>query len=173
MTPELLLRIIPLAGMRVTTFADPLGKAMAEFDVSTPQRQAAFLSQIAHESGSLRYMEEIADGSAYEGRLDLGNDTVGDGKRYKGRGVIQITGKSNYRMCGVALGMDFLSAPERLAEPISACRSAGWFWRSRQLNQYADKDQFGALTKKINGGFNGLDDRISHWLRIRKILGVA
>lgn len=172
MTPATLLQIMPLAGARVETFADPLTEAMIEFLIDSPRRQAAFLAQICHESGSLRYTEEIADGSAYEGRKDLGNAQPGDGPRFKGRGLIQITGRSNYRQCGDALGHNFVVSPGLVALPENACRSAAWFWKSRSLNDLADKDQFGALTKKINGGYNGLDDRIKHWLLARKVLGL-
>lgn len=172
MTSEELLKAMPYAGSRAQVFAQPLTTAMAEFGIDTPQRKAAFIAQIAHESGSLKYVKEIADGSAYEGRADLGNSSPGDGVKFKGRGLIQVTGKANYRACGTALSLDLLNNPELLEQPENACRSAAWFWKSRNLNQYADADQFGALTKRINGGFNGLDDRIQHWLKARKVFGL-
>lgn len=145
---------------------------MAEFEIDTPKRQAAFLAQVAHESGSLRYVRELADGSAYEGRVDLGNTSTGDGIRYKGRGLLQITGKANYVACGTDLGLDLLRFPELLEQPVNASRSAGWFWKKKDLNRFADTDQFGSLTRAINGGYNGLDDRIRLWLNIRKVLGL-
>lgn len=172
MTPQELTAIMPYAGSRASVFAEPLTNAMAEFGIDTAQRQAAFIAQVAHESGSLKYVREIADGSAYEGRADLGNSSSGDGVKFKGRGLIQITGKANYRACGIGLSLDLIAFPHLLEEPINACRSAAWFWNSRGLNHFADNDYFGALTKRINGGFNGLDDRIQHWLRARKILGL-
>lgn len=172
MTPEQLAQVMPFAGTRGTNFAPHLNAAMAEFSIDTPQRQAAFLAQIAHESGSLKYVKEIADGSAYEGRKDLGNTSPGDGPRYKGRGLLQITGKANYRACGAGLGLDLVSFPQLLEQPDNACRSAGWFWQSRGLNHFADKDLFGSLCKRVNGGYNGLDDRIQHWLRARKVFGL-
>jgi len=172
MTVEELLKAMPYAGSRAQAFAQPLTDAMAEFGIDTPQRRAAFIAQVAHESGSLKYVKEIADGSAYEGRADLGNSSPGDGVKFKGRGLIQVTGKANYRACGMALSLDLLNLPELLEQPENACRSAGWFWKSHNLNQYADTDQFGALSKRINGGFTGLDDRISHWLRARKVFGL-
>ena len=172
MTPETLLKIMPGAGPRASVYADPLTKAMDEFSISTPKRQAAFLAQVCHESGSLRYTEEIASGSAYEGRVDLGNTQAGDGIKYKGRGLIQLTGRANYIRCGDALGINLVESPSRLAEVALACQSAGWFWWSNRLNEEADRDRFGMLTKLINGGYNGLDDRILHWLRARKVLGL-
>jgi putative chitinase len=172
MTPAELTAMMPYAATRSLTYAPLLSKAMSEFGIDTPRRQAAFLAQVCHESGSLRYTKEIADGSAYNNRADLGNTQPGDGPRFKGRGLIQITGRSNYRECGLALGLDLLSQPDVLELPEGACRSAAWFWNARDLNQFADTDAFGALTRRINGGYNGIDDRIQHWLRIRRALGL-
>ena len=171
MTPELLQDAIPYSGARAFAFAAPLTNAMAEFGINTPQRQAAFLAQVAHESGSLRYTLEIASGDAYDGRADLGNLNPGDGRRFKGRGLLQVTGRANYAKCGAALGLDLLRAPELLEAPAGACRSAGWYWQARSLNQYADKDAFGSLTKAINGGYNGLDERCAAWRAACKALG--
>ena len=173
MTPDQLLKIMPFSGSRSAVFAEPLTKAMAEFGISTPERQAAFLAQLAHESGSLKYMRELANGSAYEGRLDLGNTQPGDGPKFLGRGPIQITGRANYSACGVALGLPLTEQPELLEQPQNGCRAAGWFWRRAGLNELADGLKFGAITKKINGGYNGLDDRIAHWLRARRELGLS
>lgn len=172
MTHNELQNMMPFSQARSAIFATHLDAAMTEFAIDSPARRAAFLAQIAHESGSLRYVKELADGSAYEGRRDLGNTSTGDGIKYKGRGLLQITGKANYRSCGMALGLDLLTSPALLEEPVNACRSAAWFWQSHNLNRFADSDHFGALTKAINGGYNGLDDRIIHWLRIRRILGI-
>src|SRR5690349_5242803 len=124
---------------------------MQEFGISTPQQRAAFLAQIAHESGSLRYTRELADGLMYEGRGDLGNTQPGDGPKYKGRGLLQITGRANYAACGAALGLDLIAHPELLETPSGACRSAAWFWQKHGLNRFADTDSFGTLTKAING----------------------
>ena len=173
MTPAELLRMMPYAlPENVDRFADPLTRAMAEFAIDTPRRQAAFLANIAHESGSLHYVEEIASGAAYEGRLDLGNTERGDGQRFKGRGLGQVTGRDNYRSCGLALGLDLLANPELLEQPLPAARSGGWFWKTKGLAPLADADKFGTLCRIWNGGINGLDDRIVHWLRIRKCLGL-
>jgi len=172
MTPATLALAVPYAGPRAGQFAAPLTEAFLEFGITTPQRQAAFLAQVAHESGSFRYTLELADGRGYEGRADLGNNQPGDGPRYRGRGLLQITGKANYRDCGDALHIDLIGHPELLEAPLGACRSAGWYWQAHRLNEYADSDRFGTLTKAINGGFNGLDDRITHWLKARKALGL-
>lgn len=158
---------------RVAAFIQPLNDAMDEFGITTPMRQSAFLAHAAHESASLKYTAEIASGDAYEGRADLGNVFPGDGRRFKGHGLFQITGRANHLACGNSLGLDLISYPELLEEPRGASRSAGWFWSSKSLNGLADADRFGTITKIINGGYNGLDDRLQHWLRARKALGVV
>lgn len=152
---------------RVSALASHLNQTMIEFDITTPLRQAHFIAQLAHESGSFNYLEEIADGSDYEDRSDLGNTQPGDGVRFKGRGLIQITGRTNYLDCGKALGVDLISNPQRLAEPDLACRSAGWYWGTRSLNDYADKDDIDTITYLINGGYNGFDER-KHFLQVAK-----
>lgn len=173
MTPEQLLTIMPFATRaRAETYAPLLTATMQEFEIDTPKRKAAFIAQVGHESGSLKYTLELADGSAYEGRKNLGNVEPGDGKRFKGRGLMQITGRANYEACGRDLGLDLISNPELLEQPAHASRSAGWYWRTHNLNRFADWDQFGALTKAINGGYNGLDDRIQLWLAARKVFGL-
>lgn len=172
MTPSELTAMMPYAVSRASIYAEPLTVTMVEFEIDTPRRQAAFLANIAHESGSLRYVEEIASGDAYEGRKDLGNTEPGDGRRFKGRGLPQITGRDNYRACGDALGLDLIANPEMLEQPLYAARSAGWFWKTRNLGPIADEDKFGTVCRIWNGGYNGLDDRLIHWLRIRKVLGL-
>jgi putative chitinase len=167
-----ILAIMPLAGTRATIFAEPLAATMSEYGITTPCRAAAFLPQIAHESGELVYTREIADGRAYEDRADLGNTQLGDGPRFRGRGLIQVTGRANYLACGKALGLDLIAQPNLLEAPVAACRSAGWFWVTRGLNELSDDDLFGAVTKRINGGYSGLDKRLSYWLRARKVFGL-
>ena len=147
---------------RLAVFVEPLNAAMDEFEINTPQRQAHFLAQIAHESGGFNYVREIASGAAYEGRADLGNTEDGDGKRFRGRGLIQITGRSNYGTCGAALDLDLLANPELLESPENAARSAGWFWHSHGLNALADRGDARAITRRINGGINGLQDRLAY-----------
>ncbi|MCX7290792.1 glycoside hydrolase family 19 protein [Janthinobacterium sp.] len=164
------MQIMPLAGRRATLFLAPLNAAMAEFGIDTPLRQAAFLAQVGHESGQLRYVRELASGTAYEGRADLGNVIAGDGVRFKGRGLLQVTGRANYAACGVALGLDLLAAPQLLEQAAAACRSAGWFWQSRGLNRLADAGDQERVTRRINGGVNGLAERLALYVVARKVL---
>lgn len=163
-------RILPLAGARAEAFCAPLNIAMAEFEINTPARQAAFIAQIAHESGQFRYVRELAGGAAYEGRADLGNTMKGDGIRFKGRGLIQITGRANYKACGAALGLDLILYPELLEQPMYACRSAAWFWKSRGLNELADAGDQIKITRRINGGTNGLAERLAYFEIARKVI---
>ncbi len=175
-TADQLRAIVPDAGGRAGLYAAPLSAAMARFAITTPQRAAAFLAQVGHESGQLRYAKEIwgptPAQARYEGRADLGNTQSGDGKRFMGRGLIQITGRANYISCGAGLGLDLVSHPELLEQPEGACLSAGWFWSTRHLNDLADAGMFTAITRRINGGENGLVDRQMLWARAKSILGV-
>jgi putative chitinase len=155
---------------RVALFHPHLERTFEEFQINTPQRLRMFLAQIGHESGQLRYTEELASGRAYEGRHDLGNVSSGDGVRYKGRGLIQITGRHNYAACGAGLGLALLDTPELLEEPENACRSAGWYWNSRNLNSLADKGMFKTITRRINGGLNGYADRYKLYERALKAI---
>ncbi|MFL5346634.1 MAG: glycoside hydrolase family 19 protein [Hyalangium sp.] len=147
-----------------------LNAAMAEGGIDTPRRRAAFLAQLAHESGELRYFEELASGKAYEGRRDLGNVQPGDGVRYKGRGPIQITGRANYRAAGAALDIDLENNPNRAAEPEVGFRTAVWFWTSHHLNKYADEGNLDAITYRINGGYNGKSSRDAYYQQALKLL---
>lgn len=126
---------------------------------SNTLRLAHYTGELLHESGTFRYMEEIASGAAYEGRADLGNTRPGDGKRYKGRGPIQITGRANYRDFGTIVGVDLENHPERAAEPYIGLHVSLAFWRSRNLNAFADRDDIVSITRRINGGTNGIADR--------------
>lgn len=165
-------QMFPNAGTRLDAHIPYIIEALSDGNIETPRRIAAFLAQLAHESGEYRYMEELADGSAYEGRLDLGNTQVLDGIKYKGRGPIQITGRSNYEACGKALGLDLITNPKLLALPENGTRSAVWYWNLHNLSQLADKDWFKTITRRINGGYNGLSDRRNYWDRNRSILGL-
>ena len=160
---------------KLSQYTDLLNKAMDEFDISTPERQAAFIAQVLHESGEFFYLVELASGTAYEGREDLGNTQPGDGVKYKGRGLIQITCRSNYKAVGDALGVDFVNNPTLLQQPDYATRSAAWFWQHHGLNLIADEDSddsFLRITKIINGGTNGLADRMKFWYAAKQVMGV-
>jgi len=147
-----------------------LNETFNKYQIDSNLRQCHFLAQILHESGSFQYTKELASGKAYEGRKDLGNFNLGDGQKYKGRGLIQITGKFNYQALSNELNADFIEHPDLLEKFPYACLSAGWYWNSRNLNELADNDDFLMITKKINGGVNGLEDR-KRWLEIcKKIL---
>ena len=174
-TTDLLRRIMPESGPRAALFTVPLVTAAAEFDINTAERVAAWLAQLAHESGQLRYVREIASGEAYEGRKDLGNTQPGDGARFRGRGLIQITGRANYEQLRVALGLDCVAHPEILEDPHNAARVSGWFWKGRGLNELADGGaaNFTKITRRINGGTNGLADREMFYSRARAALGLA
>lgn len=146
----------------ISNFFAPLVAGMALAELNTPLRRAHFLAQVGHECGELRYTEEIASGAAYEGRKDLGNTQKGDGCRFKGRGLIQITGRANYTAYGKARGGNFVEgdAPSRIAaEAALAVDAAVWFWQTHKLNEPADEDDVVAITKRVNGGTNGLEDR--------------
>ena len=145
---------------RLKLFIGPLNETLEKYSLNTPQRCQMFLAQIGHESGQLRYVKELASGEAYEGRSDLGNTSVGDGVRYKGRGLIQITGKRNYTLCSIALDLPLLENPELLEQPQWASHSAGWYFDNNNLMTFCDSGDFIGLTKKINGGLNGLADRV-------------
>ena len=151
----------------------PLSNAMLERDITSPKRRAAFLAQIGHESWGFTKMVEKADGWAYEGRRDLGNTHSGDGPRYKGRGLIQLTGRANYREAGKALGIDLEGNPEKAAEPGVAAKVAGWYWSKYGCNELADKGDFWTITQRINGGQNGAKDRYAYWARAKKAVGIA
>ena len=143
-----------------------------EFDITTPLRWAHYLAQIMHESGGFRYSEEIASGKAYEGRADLGNTQKGDGVRFKGRGLIQITGRANYTAYAKYCGYDVVAKPELLERLPGAVKSAMWYWQTHGLNELADKDKFLTITKRINGGTNGLESRQKYLERAKKVLNV-
>ncbi|XGV98783.1 MAG: glycoside hydrolase family 19 protein [Leptolyngbya sp. BL-A-14] len=173
LTAQQILAIAPDASTsRINSLTPFLNRTMVEYNVSTPLRQAHFLAQVAHESDRFNALEEYASGEDYEGRDDLGNIYSGDGVRYKGRGLIQVTGRTNYEACGRALGVDLINNPTKLASPELASRSAGWFWATNQLNGDADNDDVRTVTRVINGGYNGLDDRIQLLQAAKRVLKV-
>lgn len=179
-TEKLLLQILPNAGRQAGVFVPGLNAAMGKFAIITPLRMAAFIAQIGHESGQLRYVRELGNDkylAKYDtGRLAqrLGNtpEADGDGQKYRGRGLIQVTGAYNYEACSEALFGDsrLLNTPELLEQPVYAAMSAGWFWQKEGLNTLADKGDFLAITKRINGGTNGLADREALYKRALEVL---
>lgn len=179
-TQDQLVNILPNARTQAGVFISALNAAMERFLINTPKRIAAFLAQVGHESGQLQYVRELGNNqylSKYDTgtlALRLGNtpEADGDGQKYRGRGLIQITGRSNYRQCSLGLFGDerLLSLPELLEQPQWAAESAAWFWQQNGLNELADRDQFNTITRRINGGLNGLQDRLEIWARARAVL---
>lgn len=164
-------QIMPaLPGGKRAAYLPHLQEAMRTFGITGRLREAAFLAQLAHESVQLRYMEEIASGEAYEGRRDLGNTQPGDGRRYKGRGPIQLTGRHNYRKYGQLLGLPLEQHPERAATPEVGFRIAGLYWKLNELNTLADRRDFRGITRAINGGYNGFEDRQRYYRRALAVL---
>jgi putative chitinase len=150
----------------IAALGPALPVVLPEFEIVTPRRIEHFLAQAAHESDGFCTTQEYEDGARYEGRRDLGNSQKGDGRRYKGRGIFQLTGRANYRRIGRLLGLDLESNPELAADPVVSLRIAGLYWQDRKIGPMADDDDALRVTRAINGGFNGLDDR-------RRYLGIA
>jgi putative chitinase len=176
-TVDELLKIMPHAGTHALKYVTPLNDAMREFAIDmTPNREAMFLAQVAHESGELRYAAEIwgpTDAQEkYENRLDLGNINPGDGKKFKGRGLIQITGRANYSRASDVFKVNFLSTPELMEKPEYAARTAAWFWQAHGCNELADKMAYALITKKINGGMNGWPSRLVYLANAKGALQV-
>lgn len=158
---------------KIDLYYDPLVTGMKKYDITSNLRMAHFISQIAHETASFLYAEEIASGAAYEGRSDLGNTQPGDGKRYKGRGLIQLTGRANYAAYSRDSAVDYVAKPELVAtDPFVGVDVACWYWNKNGINRFADQDDVKAVTKAINGGYNGLDDRIQYLVRAKGVLGI-
>ena len=173
-TTQQLQQILPNAGQSAGVFVSALNTAMNHYQIVGTKRVAAFIAQIGHESGQFKYVKEIwgptKAQARYEGRADLGNTVAGDGSKYRGRGLIQITGRANYAACGEALGLDLINHPELLEKPQHACMSAAWFWATSGLNTLADADKFDAITQRINGGQTGAADRQALYARALKVL---
>ena len=181
---------------------EPLEATFVKYDINTPQRQAAFIGQCAHESGNFKTLEENLNYSSqalmrvwpsrfpdlatamkyayhpemiankvYGGRMGNGVEETGDGWKYHGRGLIQLTGKENYANCGSGIGVDLLSNPNLLNTPEYAALSAGWFWNKKGLNALADVQDYETMTKRINGGVLGLDDRKAKIAKALSVLG--
>jgi putative chitinase len=185
LTSDQLHNVMPqLAPAKRATLFPFLTAAIDEFAIGQPARTAAFLAQLAHESGQLRFMEELWGPTPAQRRYEppatlagkLGNTETGDGRRFKGRGPIQITGRANYRRFGDLLGLDLVGDPARAALPEVAFRIAGLFWSKKGLNELADQvtaEAFREITRRINGGFNGLADRERFYEAAKTALGVT
>ena len=197
-TAQKLLHILPNAGPVAGVFVPVLNAAMSRYQIVGTKRIAAFIAQVGHESGHLTRLAENLNYSAdalrrnWPSRFDvelasavarkpeqianiaygnrMGNIAPGDGCKYRGRGLIQITGKNNYRACGEALGLDLIAQPELLEKPQHACMSAAWFWATNGLNTLADAGKFDAITQRINGGQNGATDRQALYAKALKVL---
>lgn len=172
-TEQQLKAILPYAAENnIKKHLPAINRVLVRYQINTPLLIAHFIAQIGHESGDLNYVEEIASGDAYEGRRDLGNINPGDGRKYKGRGLIQITGRANYTEISKDLGIDFVSNPQLLASNQCAAESAGWYWNKKSLNYWASKDDLISITRIINGGTNGLIDRQIKLTKAKEVLGV-
>lgn len=179
-SPQQLLQILPNAGKQAGVFASALNLAMDWFQINTRLRMAAFIAQVGHESGQFRYVKELG-GDQYLSKYDtgtlakrLGNtpEADGDGQKYRGRGLIQITGHDNYLACSKALFGDdrLLRTPELLEQAEWAAKSAAWYWSSRNINAPADAGDFELVTRRINGGLNGLAERLAFYDTALKVL---
>lgn len=184
MTPKQLQAAVLCTPDRAELFAPFIAEAFVAYGINTAARQAAFLAQIGHESGSFRYTREIwgptPAQARYEGRQDLGNLIEGDGRRFCGHGLIQVTGRFNHRAAMINLRRvfgptvpDFELDPEQLAQPRWAALSAGDYWNRHKCDALADAGNFEGLTRAINGGLNGLADRITRWEKAKAALGVG
>lgn len=177
-TKEKLAIVMPQATKkRIDLYFEPLLVCLPKYGITSDLQIAHFLAQLAHESGSFLYPEELASGDAYEGRKDLGNTQPGDGRRFKGRGLIQLTGRANYTKYSQYTGVDFLSQPERIGnEPMLSVDAACWFWVDRRIGPMADRDDVKAVTKTINGLADGpnthLKSRIEFLQRAKALIGL-
>jgi putative chitinase len=170
-TKETLKKIAPNANDEIIShLAEHLDDQLAKYNIDNHLRICHFLAQTAHESAGFRTLEEYASGAAYEGRKDLGNVEPGDGRRYKGRGMIQLTGRANYRVFGQRIGYNLEHKPELAKEPMISIKTACEYWNSRNLSTYADLDDIMTITKRINGGFNGLEDRKRYLSKAKAII---
>ena len=165
---------------RIDSILAPINSALIKYEINTPLRICHFIAQIAHESDGFNTNEEYASGEDYEGRTDLGNTQAGDGVRFKGRSFIQVTGRANYQALNNYLqghfpeyaGIDLINNPTLLGSDELAPIGAGWFWSTRNLNSYADADDFTSITHIINGGENGWDDRLAYLTKAKQQFGI-
>lgn len=158
----------------IRAFVQSFNEYAPQFGIDTKLRAAHYIAQVAHETLELRYSEEIASGQQYEGRRDLGNTQPGDGRRFKGRGYLQTTGRANYQAyqdSGFCQG-DLMSHPEWLAKQPGCQKSSMFFWLRRGLNKFADRDDVQTVSRRINGGTNGLAQRMYYWRVAKRVFGI-
>ncbi len=168
-----------LSAPRSNSYLPPLLAAMQEFEINTPRRVAAFLSQLAVESGEFKWFQEIWGPTPEQLRYEpphrkaqeLGNTQQGDGFRYRGRGPIQLTGRANYRTYGRLLGLPLEQSPELAATPAVGFRIAGLYWKQKGLNALADQGNVREITRRINGAYRHLDRRVSYYQRALSLFG--
>lgn len=177
-TSQQLLEIIGSTQLksRIESLVPGVNQTFEKYEIDTSLRMAHFLAQVIHESGGFRWLREIWGPTdiqrRYEGRRDLGNTQSGDGKRFMGRGAIQLTGRANYEQFSKNVGVDFTQHPELLEGNPYAVMVAGWYWNSRKISAHADKDDVVRVTRLINGGTIGLADRKKYLARAKKVLGI-
>lgn len=173
MTAEDLRSLCPKAPAATLSALSAASDVLDDYDINTPLRKCHFWAQAAHESGGLKFMHEIwgpTDAQKrYEGRKDLGNTQAGDGRKFCGRGLFQLTGRANYASMSKKLGIDLVKEPEQAADPSVALRIACEYWSSRKLNGLADADDIVGITKKINGGTNGLQSRKTYLAKAKSL----
>lgn len=155
----------------VSAISSSFAATLDAYKINTKLRIAHFMGQITHECAGFRTTEEFASGSAYEGRLDLGNTEPGDGKRYKGRGLLQLTGRSNYQRMSRTLGLPLEDEPLLAGDPVTSLRIACEYWQDRKINAPADNDDLLKVTRLVNGGLNGLEDRRAFLKKAKQALG--
>jgi putative chitinase len=155
---------------KIEVYTPLLNQYMHEYGICGKLRESAFIATIIWESGSFKYTREIASGKAYEGRKDLGNIYKGDGVKFRGRGLIQLTGRRNYEQISNEFGIDFVKNPHLLEEPEWAVKSACWWWQSRGLNEIADTGDFRRITRTVNGGYTHLKEREFYYEKALEIL---
>jgi putative chitinase len=187
LTPSLLATALGIPATRATLWAYPLEMAMARFGIDTSARRAAFLAQVGHESGRLLYVRELWGPTPEQAQYEpftpkskaLGNTTKGDGYRYRGGGLIELTGRYNFRVYGAKIGIDLENNPDLIEQPDNAASVSAVYWSDRNLNQYADSGDFIALSKAINLGNpnstatpNGLSDRLLLWSLCKSAFGI-
>lgn len=167
------LTAVGITPARAQLYLAPLNAAAVRYDITTSLRKTMFLAQIAHESGLFVYTHELwgptPAQTRYEGRADLGNLYPGDGFKFRGRGLIQITGRANYEEMAKAFGMPLADFVPWCETPVGSCLTAARYWYTRGCNAYADQGDFVGVTMKINGGTNGIRERFALWAKAKRV----